>query len=172
MLLGTWIQVLPPILQTRHVYFMIHLLFLIHRIYLLEMVIVFHLLDVAISPFLTHLLPFNSIILFMLLTSSQILSLRRLTTDNNVFVEYDPSNFFVKDLNSGKTIRRCPNSGPLYPLTHVLPSSSNISLAALSSSIWHNRLSHPSQDVFLIQILVVLFHVIRSIPLDFIILVS
>ncbi|XP_021747926.1 uncharacterized protein LOC110713790 [Chenopodium quinoa] len=62
--------------------------------------------------------------------------------------EFDPFGFFVKNLRTGTTRMRCDSSGELYPLHHTANlHSSPITLAALSSSLWHDRLGHPGTQV-------------------------
>jgi hypothetical protein len=75
---------------------------------------------------------------------------RKFTTDNEVSIEFDPFGFSVKDFQTGIPIMRCESQGDLYPITD--PHSTNkimhsSTFAALSSSIWHNRLGHPGDHV-------------------------
>jgi transposase InsO family protein len=79
-----------------------------------------------------------------------LVSVRQFTTDNKVSVEFDPFGFFVKDIQTGIPIMRCESQGDLYPITnHITTSKSQhpSTFAALSSSIWHNRLGHPGDHV-------------------------
>jgi len=61
---------------------------------------------------------------------------RRLTTDNNVSVSFDPFGFTVSDFQTGITLLRCDSRGDLYPFT--IPPS----FAGLTSSLWYSRLGH------------------------------
>jgi hypothetical protein len=45
-----------------------------------------------------------------------LISVRALTRDNNVSIEFDPLGFSVKDLPTRSVILRCDNCGELYPL--------------------------------------------------------
>jgi hypothetical protein len=45
-----------------------------------------------------------------------LVSVRQLTRDNNVSIEFDPVGFSVKDLPTKTVILRCESSGALYPL--------------------------------------------------------
>nr|KAJ0188167.1 hypothetical protein LSAT_V11C900456030 [Lactuca sativa] len=72
-----------------------------------------------------------------------LLSVRRLTTDNHIAIEFDPFGFLVKDLQTKITILRCDSTGDLYllslPTARTIPST----FAALSQDLWHQRLGHP-----------------------------
>jgi hypothetical protein len=45
-----------------------------------------------------------------------LISVRALTRDNNVSVEFDPWGFSIKDLRTSMALLRCDSSGELYPL--------------------------------------------------------
>lgn len=45
-----------------------------------------------------------------------LISVRKLTCDNNVSIEFDPRGFSVKDLPTSQVMLRCESSGDLYPL--------------------------------------------------------
>ena len=72
-----------------------------------------------------------------------LISVRQFTSDNNCSVEFDPFGCSVKDLLSRKEIVRCDSSGPLYPLRL----SASTFHAAVSPSLWHQRLGHPGREV-------------------------
>ncbi|CAH9073374.1 unnamed protein product, partial [Cuscuta europaea] len=80
-----------------------------------------------------------------------LIFVRQFTIDNNFSVEFDPSGFSVKDLNSGTLVMRCNSSGELYPLTisaqSPRPVSHPLSLAVVSTDIWYSRLGHPSAAI-------------------------
>ncbi|KAD6453529.1 hypothetical protein E3N88_08234 [Mikania micrantha] len=77
-----------------------------------------------------------------------LLSVRRLTTDNNVSIEFDPFGFDVKDFQTRTPILRCNSTGDLYPLT--LKSSSQLTspsaFASITQDLWHHRLGHPGHS--------------------------
>ncbi|XP_076916064.1 uncharacterized protein LOC143575637 [Bidens hawaiensis] len=54
-----------------------------------------------------------------------LISVRRLTTDNLDSIEFDPFGFVVKDLKTRAPILRCNSTGDLYPLTAPLHTTSN-----------------------------------------------
>ncbi|MCH85036.1 hypothetical protein A2U01_0005877 [Trifolium medium] len=69
-----------------------------------------------------------------------LIYVRQLTTDNNVSISFDPFGFSVIDFRTGTPLMRCDSLGDLYPVTS--PSH----FAGLASSLWHNRLGHPSSS--------------------------
>jgi hypothetical protein len=87
-----------------------------------------HLNDVLVSPSLIK----------------NLISVRRLTRDNNVSIEFDPSGFSIKDLPSREEMLRCESRGDLYPLR--LPHHQALT-ASSTASLWHQRLGHPGQPV-------------------------
>jgi histone deacetylase 1/2 len=83
--------------------------------------------------------------------SKHLVSVNRLTRDNNAFVEFHPDHFAIKEAVTMRTLLRGRAEGGLYPIK-FLPSSSPPNKQALgvvkpSSSIWHSRLGHPSAPV-------------------------
>ena len=53
-----------------------------------------------------------------------LISVRALTRDNLVSVEFDPWGFSIKDLRTRMALLRCDSSGELYPL-HTRPSTAS-----------------------------------------------
>ncbi|KAK1430107.1 hypothetical protein QVD17_12618 [Tagetes erecta] len=78
-----------------------------------------------------------------------LLSVRRLTTDNNISIEFDPFGFDVKDLKTRKPIVRCDSTGDLYPFTFSSTTSTTApsAFAAISQDLWHSRLGHPGSSI-------------------------
>jgi hypothetical protein len=79
-----------------------------------------------------------------------LLSVRRFTTNNWCYVEFDPFGLSVKDLSSRNVIARCNSSGPLYMMhlpSHSTPTcvAPTAALAAAGST-WHRRLKLPGVD--------------------------
>lgn len=68
---------------------------------------------------------------------SNLVFVRKFTTNNLCSVEFDPFGFSVKDLQTRHEILRCNSSDDLYPLQ--LPSSPR---AFSTTTIWHCRLGH------------------------------
>jgi hypothetical protein len=75
-----------------------------------------------------------------------LISVRALTRDNSVSVEFDPWGFSIKDLRTRTALLRCDSSGELYPLrqasTTTAPPPTAL-LASQDSNLWHARLGHP-----------------------------
>jgi hypothetical protein len=71
-----------------------------------------------------------------------LISVRQLTRDNNISIEFDPVGFSIKDLPTRKVMLRCDNTSDMYPLRlplhQVLSASSTASI-----KLWHSRLGHP-----------------------------
>ncbi|XP_074266456.1 uncharacterized protein LOC141589729 [Silene latifolia] len=78
-----------------------------------------------------------------------LVSVRKFTIDNKVSVEFDPFDLCVKDLRTGTRLMRCESRRELYPISSNKTSAGPPSIfAALSSSLWHDRLGHPGAPVF------------------------
>ena len=86
-----------------------------------------HLNNVLVSP---HLI-------------KNLVSVRALTRDNAVTVEFDSSSFSIKDLHTREVILRCESNGDLYPLR----SSPQLLTASTSLDLWHQRLGHPGRHI-------------------------
>ena len=76
-----------------------------------------------------------------------LISVRALTRDNPITIEFDKFGFSVKDLYT-KTVILCSDSaGDLYPL-QASTSSNTHCLTAITADLWHQRLGHPGRDSF------------------------
>jgi hypothetical protein len=64
---------------------------------------------------------------------------RSFTRDNFVSIEFDPFGFSIKDLTTGRVLRRCNSTGNLYPFVHPL----HCLHATVSASLWLQWLGHP-----------------------------
>ena len=79
-----------------------------------------------------------------------LISVRKFTQENFVFVEFDPFGFSVKDLGMWSTILKCNSTGDLYPnhsTTGAIFSSNQLVLSALSTRVWHSHLGHPGNTI-------------------------
>jgi hypothetical protein len=78
--------------------------------------------------------------------SSSLLSVQRFAKDNNVFFEFHPLCFYVKDILTKKVLFKGHASGGLYtwPASSASPAAF---VAARSSYVWHMRLGHPHSRV-------------------------
>ncbi|XP_073355034.1 uncharacterized protein [Aegilops tauschii subsp. strangulata] len=79
---------------------------------------------------------------------TNLLSVRRLTRNNPVSVEFDAFGFSVKDIRTRLVILRCDSTGDLYPVccNPVVPRASYFAGVA-STELWHSRLGHPGKEV-------------------------
>ena len=93
----------------------------------------------TIIPTATSPLRLNDVLVSPTLIKN-LISVRRLTRDNNVSIEFDPSGFSIKDLHTRAEMLRCDSSGDLYPLR--LPQHQALH-SSLATSLWHQRLGHP-----------------------------
>jgi histone deacetylase 1/2 len=82
---------------------------------------------------------------------TNLLSVHRFTNDNNVFVEFHPHQFFVKEEETRRTLLKGRCEGGLYPLRSSSNKSSFnkqvLSVTRPTTSLWHNRLGHASSQV-------------------------
>jgi hypothetical protein len=75
-----------------------------------------------------------------------LILVRQFTIDNNCSVEFDPSGFSVKDLQTRNVIVRYNSSRALYPLH--LPLAQSL-VAMTTSPLWHRRLGQPGHEALL-----------------------
>ena len=80
--------------------------------------------------------------------NQNLISVHHFTKHNNVFLEFHPSCFFVKDQRTRETLLQGPCENGVYPLPH-LRASTPIAMVHERTSIngWHQRLGHPSSKV-------------------------
>jgi histone deacetylase 1/2 len=78
-------------------------------------------------------------------TNKDLLSVNRIANDNNVFFEFHPNHFYVKDQETRKVLLTGPCKNGLYPVK----SSNKRVLGATKPtiSLWHHRLGHPASPV-------------------------
>ena len=75
--------------------------------------------------------------------TQNLLSVSQFTRDKNVYFEFHPSFFVVKDIQSGKELLHRPNKGGLYCLKHTNSHSTPSIFISSSFDTWHRRLGHP-----------------------------
>jgi hypothetical protein len=94
---------------------------------------------------------YNSLLLRNVLLSpdlvENLISVRKLTRDNLVSVEFDPFGFSIKDLHTKMEMLRCDSDDDLYPLN--LQPSKALHAATNNVELWHQRLGHPGRDCLL-----------------------
>lgn len=75
-----------------------------------------------------------------------LLSVHKLVTDNNAYIEFHPSCFLVKDRATKNTLLKGTCRDGLYSIPNNSTSRAFFSVKA-SSDLWHRRLGHPSTSV-------------------------
>ena len=83
--------------------------------------------------------------------TKNFLSVSQFTADNKVLLEFHPDSCFIKDLSTRKTLLRGQLKDGMYVI-YLGNHNFTVSLQALLdkraySSIWHERLGHPSTKV-------------------------
>jgi len=78
--------------------------------------------------------------------SKNLCSVNRFVRDNDVFIEFHPHHFLIKDQVTKTTLHSSRCEGGLYPLR---PTTDKQALGVMkpSASLWHQRLGHPSTRV-------------------------
>jgi hypothetical protein len=82
-------------------------------------------------------------------TSKNLLSIHKLTLDNDAFIEFHPFFFLIKDQETRTTLFKGVCQHGVYPLVSVSTGSSKKAFITIKflSSTWHRRLGHPSSFV-------------------------
>lgn len=75
-----------------------------------------------------------------------LICIRQFTRDNHCSIEFDALGFSIKDLQTRCVILRCNSNGDLYTILSSAHSTAHAHLV-VSSSLWHQRLGHPSSAV-------------------------
>ena len=73
-----------------------------------------------------------------------LVSIPKLTRDNNISIEFDPTAFSIKDLPTGTVMLRCESFGELYPLRPRKPLTLTSSMDSID--LWHECLGHPGNN--------------------------
>nr|GEV87885.1 ribonuclease H-like domain-containing protein [Tanacetum cinerariifolium] len=100
--------------------------------------------NTGITLFILFIALYTFIMYLSLLTSLKT-SFLFVTRDNNCTIEFDAFGFYVNDLLTRHILFRRDGSGDLYPDTKPLTIST--AFVFTSSSTWHQRLSHPGDEV-------------------------
>jgi hypothetical protein len=72
-----------------------------------------------------------------------LVSVHRLASDNNIFLEFHPNFFLIKDRDTKNTLVEGPCRKGLYPLPFAT-SKQVFGVNKVSLDRWHSRLGHPS----------------------------
>jgi hypothetical protein len=80
--------------------------------------------------------------------TKNLVSVHRLAKDNNVFLDFHPNLFLIKDRYTRSTILRGRCQKGLYPLPATPPSIKNaLGVNKPSFDKWHSRLGHPAAPI-------------------------
>jgi histone deacetylase 1/2 len=79
-------------------------------------------------------------------TQKNLVSVYRLASDNNVFLEFHPNLFLIKDRDMKNTLVEGPCRKGLYPLPSTT-SKQVFGVNKVSLDRWHSRLGHPSFNI-------------------------
>jgi histone deacetylase 1/2 len=83
--------------------------------------------------------------------SKHLISVHRLAQDNNIFFEFYPTFFLIKDRATKKILHQGRCEGGLYPLESSSSRGNSdkqvFGVNKLSTSRWHSRLGHPSFSI-------------------------
>jgi len=81
-----------------------------------------------------------------------LLSVQKFYLDNNVYFEFHPRVFYVKDLNTHEILLPSQNKDGLYALTKSfvtsVPQAYWSPCTSASADLWHRRLGHPTTRIF------------------------
>jgi histone deacetylase 1/2 len=77
--------------------------------------------------------------------NKDLLSVHRVASDNNVFFEFHPDHFCVKDQETRRVLLTGPCKSGLYPVKTL--NKRVLGAVRPSTSLWHHRLGHPASSV-------------------------
>jgi histone deacetylase 1/2 len=80
-------------------------------------------------------------------SKKNLLSVHRLASDNNVFLEFHPDFFCIKDQETKNILLRGPCRRGLYPLTSTPSVKQAFGVNKPSLDRWHSRLGHPAMPI-------------------------
>jgi hypothetical protein len=82
--------------------------------------------------------------------TKNLVSIHKLTLDNDIFLEFHPWYFLIKDRATENILLKGRCEGGLYPIVSSSSSSASKQVCVItkpSTSRWHSRLGHPSRLV-------------------------
>jgi histone deacetylase 1/2 len=80
-------------------------------------------------------------------SKKNLVSVHRLASDNNVFLEFHPDFFCIKDQETKNILLRGPCRRGLYPLTPTSVVEQAFGVNKTSLDRWHSRLGHPAMPI-------------------------
>jgi hypothetical protein len=78
-------------------------------------------------------------------TSKDLLSVNRIANDNNVFFEFYPTHYCVKDQETRRILLTGPCKDGLYPVKQI--NKSVLGVTKPSALLWHHWLGHPASSI-------------------------
>lgn len=78
--------------------------------------------------------------------NKSLVSIHRLADDNNVFLEFHPKHFFIKEQGTRRTLLEGRCEGGLYRLRSSLSNKKGLGGFKPSVSLWHSHLGHASNS--------------------------
>ena len=83
--------------------------------------------------------------------TTNLISVSKFWTNNNVFFEFHPKFFLVKDQVSRQVLFQGKLKNGLYEFPHLTVDAPTVfytpTMSNITSSIWHSRLGHPIDDI-------------------------
>jgi hypothetical protein len=101
----------------------------------------------SIIPTLTRDLVLNSV-LHVPTSHKNLIFVHRFTLDNDIFIEFHPYFFVIKDQKMRRVLLHGPCKGGLYPPPPSPSTKLVFSAIKIHIDRWHSRLGHPPCDIF------------------------
>ena len=94
----------------------------------------------------------SSVVLHIPAIRKHLLSVQKFCLDNNVYFEFHPFVFYVKDLNTNEFLLSSQSQDGLYTLSRsfvtLVPLAYWPPCISASVNLWHRRLGHPTSCIF------------------------
>ena len=92
-----------------------------------------------------------------------LISVRKLSTDNNVSVEFNLSGFSVKALPTQTPLLTSSSAGPLYPF-YGNKSVDGAAFFTTPGDLWHQHLNHPGKPSLASYLQGFFFQIVITLP--------
>ncbi|KAI0498995.1 hypothetical protein KFK09_019895 [Dendrobium nobile] len=79
-----------------------------------------------------------------------LISISKLTQDNNISVNFNPSSFDIKDMKTNRVLLSGPNHKGLYPVhsaSKIESRTTSLATRVNKELLWHQRLGHPHERI-------------------------
>jgi histone deacetylase 1/2 len=111
----------------------------------------------AIQKYIHQIVLTLSNVLHVSAITKPLLSVQKFCLDNNVYFEFHPHVFYVKDLNTHEVLLSGQSKDGLYALAKSsvtsVPQAYWSPCTSASTDLWHRRLGHPTPRIFQLLIL-------------------